>query len=121
VKGLGPTGRSRLDQPSALGESPFWHPHEQMLYWVDIPGRAMPARQCLHGHGAELGDADGAGLHRARRGGGLVMALRDGIYRAREWGGPLTLLARFDHDPPPCGSTTARPTRMGRFWAGTYV
>ena len=23
-------------EPSALGESPFWHPHEQMLYWVDI-------------------------------------------------------------------------------------
>ena len=26
---------------SKLGESPFWHPHEQMLYWVDIPGREL--------------------------------------------------------------------------------
>ena len=25
--------------PCQLGESPFWHPHEQMLYWVDIPGK----------------------------------------------------------------------------------
>ena len=28
-------------EPSALGESPFWHPHEQMLYWVDIPGQKI--------------------------------------------------------------------------------
>ena len=24
-----------------LGESPFWHPHEQTLYWVDIPGKKI--------------------------------------------------------------------------------
>ena len=24
-----------------LGESPFWHPQEQQLYWVDIPGKAL--------------------------------------------------------------------------------
>jgi len=26
---------------AALGESPFWHPNEQMLYWVDISGRQI--------------------------------------------------------------------------------
>jgi len=26
-------------QPSELGESPFWHPDEQMLYWLDIPAQ----------------------------------------------------------------------------------
>lgn len=25
----------------ALGESPFWHPQEQMLYWVDIAGKQI--------------------------------------------------------------------------------
>ena len=24
--------------PALLGESPFWHPSEQALYWCDIPG-----------------------------------------------------------------------------------
>ena len=24
-----------------LGESPFWHPGERSLYWLDIPGRAL--------------------------------------------------------------------------------
>ena len=28
-------------QPSVLGESPFWHPQELSLYWVDIAARAV--------------------------------------------------------------------------------
>ena len=28
-------------QPSEVGESPFWHPQERMLYWVDIPARQI--------------------------------------------------------------------------------
>ena len=27
--------------PNELGESPFWHPQERRLYWVDIPGRKI--------------------------------------------------------------------------------
>jgi len=27
--------------PNALGESPFWHPREARLYWIDIPGRLL--------------------------------------------------------------------------------
>ena len=30
-----------VDTPDATGESPFWHPREQRLYWVDIPGRRV--------------------------------------------------------------------------------
>jgi sugar lactone lactonase YvrE len=26
---------------SRLGESPMWHPREQVLYWCDIPGRRL--------------------------------------------------------------------------------
>ena len=34
-----------VEQPSGLGESPFWHPGEQRLYWLDIPGRHHRARE----------------------------------------------------------------------------
>ena len=27
--------------PNELGESPFWHPDEGRLYWVDIPARQI--------------------------------------------------------------------------------
>jgi hypothetical protein len=35
------TWQTVVAQPSGLGESPFWHPDEQMLYWIDIPGRQI--------------------------------------------------------------------------------
>ena len=35
------TWKIAVAQPSALGESPFWHPDEQQLYWVDIPARQL--------------------------------------------------------------------------------
>ncbi|MEY3761849.1 MAG: L-arabinolactonase, partial [Pseudomonadota bacterium] len=28
-------------QADGLGESPFWHPAEKCLYWVDIPGQRL--------------------------------------------------------------------------------
>ncbi|MBU6502581.1 MAG: SMP-30/gluconolactonase/LRE family protein, partial [Burkholderiales bacterium] len=30
-----------VTEPSELGESPFWHPQEQLLYWVDIAARRI--------------------------------------------------------------------------------
>ena len=108
---------------SALGESPFWHPLEQRLYWVDIPGRKllrsdvdsalvqewpMSAPHALEpGCIAPAADA------------GLVLALRDGIYRARTWGGALELLQRFGHDPATTRFNDGKADPLGRFWAGT--
>ena len=87
---------------SALGESPFWHPVEQRLYWVDILG--MKILRCDGAGGAvqEWPMREPAlepGCIAPAAGGGLVLALRDGIYRARNWGGEMQLLMRFAHDP----------------------
>jgi sugar lactone lactonase YvrE len=109
------------DSLCELGESPFWHPHERSLYWLDIPGRAV-----LRTRG-EIGSATverwplptepGCMAPAAR--GGLVIALRDGIYRAPEWGGVLTLLARVDHDVRTMRFNDGKCDPLGRFWAGT--
>ena len=37
------TWQCLTDEPDALGESPFWHPSEHTLYWIDIPGRKAGA------------------------------------------------------------------------------
>lgn len=101
----------------ALGESPFWHPREQRLYWVDIPGRRI--RRWEPGGAVENWDLpQEPGCIAPRAGGGLVMGLRDGIYRARGWGGTLEPLVLFSH-----GDTTrfndGKADPLGRFWAGT--
>lgn len=120
MKGLGPWSVA-VDQPSALGESPFWHPHEQMLYWLDIPGRAVRRANVFMGTVQTWALPQDLGSMAPATGGGLVLALRDGIYRAREWGGPLTLLAPLPGDPLQLRFNDGKADPVGRFWAGTYA
>ena len=110
-------------QPDGLGESPFWHPQEQRLYWVDIPGRRI-ARVAVQGLKAQ--DAvdywpltQEPGCIAPVQGGGLVMALRDGVYLARQWGGPLELLAAAPYDTSKQRFNDGKCDAQGRFWAGS--
>ncbi len=105
-----------------LGESPFWHPGERALYWIDIAGRAV-----LRTRG-EIGTApvverwampaDPGCIAPAQRG-GLVIALRDGIYRARDWGGALQRMTPVDYDQATTRFNDGKCDALGRFWAGT--
>ena len=105
--------------PDGVGESPFWHPAEGRLYWVDVAGRRV--RRWTHGQGApeNWGLPQEPGCIAPAANGGLVLALRDGIYRARDWGGALQAIVRFGH-----AQTTrfndGKADPVGRFWAGTY-
>ena len=106
-----------------LGESPFWHPDEQRLYWVDIPGRQIH-RADPSGGGVESWSmpSEPGCIAPARSQGvntGLVIALRDGMYRARQWGGALALLAPALHDPRTSRFNDGKADPLGRFWAGT--
>lgn len=110
-------------EPDQLGESPFWHPQEQRLYWVDIPGKrvARVAVDGLQAQGAvEYWPLDEEpGCIAPVQGGGLVLALRSGIYRARAWGGPLQLLAAAPYDTRKQRFNDGKCDPQGRFWAGS--
>ena len=112
-----------ISQPSQLGESPFWHPDEQMLYWVDIAACQICRADASTGAVERWTVPSEPGcIAPARTGGknsGLVMALRDGIYRARHWGGELALLAPAQHDPATTRFNDGKADALGRFWAGT--
>lgn len=100
-----------------LGESPFWHPDEQALYWVDIQARQV-LRQ-VEGQVQVWTLPQEPGCVAPARRGGLVLALRDGIYRAPQWCGPLQRLASFDYDPAKTRFNDGKCDPQGRFWAGT--
>lgn len=110
-------------EPDGLGESPFWHPQEQRLYWVDIPGKrvARVAVEGLQAQGAvEYWPLDEeVGCIAPVQGGGLVLALRSGIYLAREWGGPLHKLADAPYDTSKLRFNDGKCDPQGRFWAGS--
>lgn len=111
--------------PNELGESPFWHPDEQMLYWVDIPARLILRCDVFTGMVEHWPmPSDPGCIAPAWTGGlrgsssGLVVALRDGIYRARSWGGALELLAAAPHDTATTRFNDGKADPAGRFWAG---
>ena len=106
-------------QAYELGESPFWHPHEQMLYWVDIPGRCILRCNIFMGSIESWDMPSEPGSIAPAESGGLVMALRDGIYRARQWGGALEKLAAAQHDTATTRFNDGKADPVGRFWAGT--
>ena len=113
--------------PCTLGESPFWHPDEQRLYWVDIQQR------CVHRVNPATGVAEQWPMPsepgciapvRHRRegrgvGGGLVIALRDGVYGADHWGSALTLMAPALHDVTTHRFNDGKADPQGRFWVST--
>ena len=106
-------------QTCELGESPFWHPAEQQLYWVDIPGKHIHRCNIFMGSIESWEMPSEPGSIAPTQSGGLVVALRDGIYRARNWGGALEKLVAGQHDTATTRFNDGKADPAGRFWAGT--
>lgn len=105
-------------EPDGLGESPFWHAGEQCLYWVDIPGRRarrLRADGALEAWPLHAEPGCMAPVH----GGGFVLALRDGVWRADAWGGELRRIAMPAYDPATARFNDGKADPVGRFWAGS--
>ncbi|KAF1021327.1 MAG: 6-deoxy-6-sulfogluconolactonase [Paracidovorax wautersii] len=111
-----------------LGESIYWSGDEQRLYWLDIPGRQLlraplaapdDANRCVLAASEAWDLPQEAGCVAPVRGGGWVLAMRDGVYLAREWGGALACLVRFNHDPATMRFNDGKCDDQGRLWAGT--
>ena len=107
-------------EPNQLGESPFWHPLEQQLYWVDIPGRLICRSNVFMGSVQTWAMPSEPGCIAPAQGGGLVIALRDGIYMARDWGAELRLLARLDYPTSTTRANDGKCDTLGRLWVGSY-
>ena len=120
---VSPDWQAVTTEPDGLSESPFWHSGESRLYWVDIPGRRI-GRVAVLGLQAQ-GEveywplAQEPGCIAPVQGGGLVMALRDGIYLARTWRGDLQQLTVAPYDSTRLRFNDGRCDPQGRFWAGT--
>lgn len=102
-----------------LGESPFWHPGEQVLYWCDIPAcrlyRLVPASGALKHWDFEAELASAAPC----RSGGLLLALRNGLWRFDPADGRRSLLAAAPYDAAHERFNDGKCDPGGRFWCGT--
>ena len=107
------------DEVFALGESPFWHPAEQQLYWVDIPGKAVLRANIYMGTVQRWDMPTEPGCIAPAAGGGLVLALRPGVFRAPVWGGELQHIATLPFDTATVRANDGKCDALGRFWVGT--
>jgi sugar lactone lactonase YvrE len=102
-----------------LGESPFWHPQEQALYWADIPGKKVLRAHVSHGAVEAWDMPSEPGCIAPAASGGLVIALRHGVFRAKEWGGALDLITTLPYDQTTVRANDGKCDALGRFWVGT--
>lgn len=111
--------------PCRLGESPFWHPDEQALYWVDIPGRALHRWQPAAGAGATEGrhrrwDFDTEpGCVAPMPGGRLMLARRDGLFTFDPEAGRTERLAPPPYEPATERFNDGKADARGQLWVGT--
>lgn len=113
------TWQALSDDVFELGESPFWHPTEQQLYWVDIPGKAILRANVYMGFVQRWDMPSEPGCIAPAAKGGLVIALRDGVFRAQEWGGELERIAALPYDTAVIRANDGKCDALGRFWVGT--
>lgn len=102
-----------------LGESPFWHPLEQTLYWVDIPGKKILRANVYMGSVQSWDMPSEPGCIAPAQSGGLVIALRHGVFRAHEWGGALEPIVTLPYDTATVRANDGKCDALGRFWVGT--
>ncbi|MCB2076900.1 MAG: SMP-30/gluconolactonase/LRE family protein [Novosphingobium sp.] len=112
--------RIAIDAGNYLGETPIWSAPEQSLWWVNCE---KPAQ--LHRWHRESGRHDswpmpqriGGFVHKA--GGGLLVALADGLHDFDQDTGTLTLRVPSPF-PPQVKLHECHCDRQGRFWIGGY-
>lgn len=116
-----PTPQIVVSTPMQLGECPLWHPREQVLYWVDIDGRAVHRYRPEGAVHTSWAMPTEPGCIAWCEEGGLVVALRTGLARldTSDSAGRLTMIAEAPYDTRTTRFNDGRCDSAGRFWAGT--
>ena len=108
-----------LDARALLGEGPAWSVDERALYWVDIDAPALNRFDPATGRNTALPMPSSIGCFAFRRGGGFVVALRDGFWFVGPDGGLERKVADAPYDPSHHRFNDGRCDPQGRFLAGS--
>lgn len=106
-------------EPSQLGESPFWHPEDRALYWVDIPSRTLQRYSPTHGMFGKWTFSAEIASCAPLLGGDLLLAARDGIWRFDPGTGRRRRIAHPPYDAAIERFNDGKADPQGRFWVTT--
>ncbi|WP_214102857.1 SMP-30/gluconolactonase/LRE family protein [Acrocarpospora catenulata] len=105
------------ETPCRLGESALWD--GRRLYWVDIPGHRLYAREWPDGEIRTLDLPEPVGSVALRAGGGLVAALRHAIAFCDLDRGTVDVVREVETDLPGTRLNDGAADPAGRFWFGS--
>jgi sugar lactone lactonase YvrE len=106
-------------EPNRLGESPLWHPLEQLLYWCDIPAHRLFRLDPVTGATRYWQFECEVACCAPMSGGALMLAMRDGLWRFNTETGQRSLLAAPPYEPSQERFNDGKCDPQGRFWVGT--
>jgi sugar lactone lactonase YvrE len=102
-----------------LGECPLWDERAQALWWVDILAPALKQLDPSSGAVKENRLPEPMGSFAFREQGGLVAAMKSGLFLLDSAYASVERVASPEEDRPGNRFNDGRCDRAGRFWAGT--
>lgn len=111
--------RVAVGSAALLGESPVWHPRENVLYYADIPGHKLQRFDPASGELRHWDFGTDLGSFAPRLDGTLLLAMRDGLWSFDPASGERARLAEPPYDPASERFNDGKCDPQGRFWVGT--
>ena len=108
-----------VSSPCLLGESPFWHPQEQCLYWCDIPGKRLHRLDPSTGESRHWDFEVEPCSCAPMLDGGVLLAMRDGLWRFDPERSERQRLVAPPYDMARERFNDGKCDPAGRFWVGT--
>ena len=108
-----------VDARDGVGEGPFWDEIESELWWVDISGKRLHRWRPATAAREDWPLADFASAVVLREKGGLLLAMRDGLYFMDPATGERALFLAHEPDRPDNRTNEAKCAPDGSFWVGT--
>jgi sugar lactone lactonase YvrE len=111
--------RVAVPVPSLLGESPLWHPTEQVLYYCDIPGKQLLRFDPRTGKRQAWDFETEPSAIAPMPDGRLLMSLRSGLWHFDPANGARTQLLDAPYPVASQRFNDGKCDARGRFWVGT--
>ena len=111
--------RVAVASAALLGESPVWHPREQVLYYADIPGHKLQRFDPKSGDLRHWQFDTDLASFAPRIDGTLLLAMRDGLWHFDPASGERARVAEPDYDPKVERFNDGKADPQGRFWVAT--
>jgi len=108
-----------VDAKALLGEGPLWDPRDQVLWWLDIKGHAIHCFDPATKRENIYKTPEDIGCVAVRERGGLVVAMRSGLYFFDPRSASFDAICDPEEDRPENRFNDGKPDRQGRFWPGS--